>query len=56
MQKEIAQIIKDFSQDEIISDWFGLTLRQIFSAMEAPGITVFWGCWTEQELETVFTG
>ena len=56
MQSKIADIIKDFSADEILSDWAGLTLRQIFNAMEAPGIVVCWGYWSESELETVFTG
>ncbi len=54
MQERIAQVIKDFDSSEILSDWYGMTLRQIMSAMEMPGVTVFWGCWSETELDTVF--
>ena len=54
MFEKIAKIIKDFDESEYLSDWFGMTLRQIFEAMEAPGVVVYWGCWTESELDTVF--
>lgn len=56
MQNIIAEIIKAFNSNEYLPDWYGMTLRQIFDAMEAPGISVLWGCWSEDELETIFTG
>lgn len=56
MQDTIAKIIKDFDSGEVLSDWQDMTLRQILSAMEMPGRIVFWGCWSETELSTVFRG
>ena len=43
-----------FDQDEMLYDWQGMTLEQILSAMEMPGVIVFWGRWNEVELQTVF--
>ena len=54
MQSQIAKTIHDFSSDEVCSDWYGMTFRQILKTMDMPGVTVFWGCWTENELDTLF--
>lgn len=54
MQDIIAKIIKDFCNDDLLSDWYGMTLRQIFEAMEMPGVIIFWDCWSDVELNTVF--
>ncbi len=57
MQDRIAKIIKDFDSNEILSDWQGMTLRQIFSAMDTEdGVVVFRGCWSGTELDTIFKG
>jgi len=56
MQEKIARVIKDFDPDEVLSDWFGMTLRQILEAMETPGVIVLWGCWSVAELNVVFIG
>ena len=56
MQARIAKVIKDFDASEVLYDWQDMTLRQILSTMEQPGVVVFWGCWNEDELNTVFHG
>ncbi len=53
-QDKIAKVITDFDKDEVLSDWYGMTLHQILEAMEAPGVIVLWGCWDQDELDTVF--
>lgn len=52
MQETIKELIKE--QDEFADDYYGMTLREILSSFEAPGHIVLWGCWSEDELDTVF--
>ena len=54
MQSIIAKVIMDFDNDALLSDWYGMTFQQILEAMECPGVIVYWGCWTYNELMTVF--
>lgn len=54
IQQRIAKIIKQFSSDGIYSDWYGMTLRQILSAMEMDCSVLYCGHLTKLELDTVF--
>ena len=57
MQQAITKVINQIEADAYLPDWHGLTLRQILTdADRCPGSVVFWGCWNETELDTVFTG
>jgi len=55
LQYRIASTLLEI--DEIPSDWQNMTLRSIFCELDkVPGYRVFWGCWNENELNTVFQG
>lgn len=49
---EALQQLADFWCCDI-SDFTGQTLRSLFESAENDHATVFWGCWTDAELDTV---
>lgn len=53
ISKKIRQI---FGEDEVLSDWRGLTWRQILTEIERcfPNAVIFWGCWSQGELDYIF--
>ena len=55
MFDQIAEVILTHLPDEHLPDWYGMTLEQILSAMEEPGVIVMWGCWNNDALATVFS-
>lgn len=54
MQQRIAEVIRQFDPNEVLSDWYEMTLRQILDVVNYLPSGRFWGCWTEDELDTVF--
>jgi hypothetical protein len=56
MKKSIAQAINDLADLWSCStaEFNGATLRGLFTdADKTPGCNVYWGMWTEAELDTV---
>ena len=53
MNEAIQQLADFFDCDpvELIED--GQTLRQLFEDAEANHATIYWGCWSDFELDTV---
>jgi len=50
--KRLADLVDQISE---YLDPTGMTLEQAFLEIEdgAPHVRVFWGCWTEDELQTI---
>ena len=55
MEERIKEILDSIG--EVAYDWQNMTLRAIFTELDkVPGYTVYWGCWDEDELDTIFKG
>lgn len=59
MSKSLRSMVKELKGQclsEFCWDCAGSTVRKVFEAFDSmPGCNVYWGCWTEAELDTVIT-
>ncbi len=57
MSKSLRSMIKELKEKALgyfCWDCTGSTVREVFEGFDSePGCMVFWGCWTEAELDTV---
>lgn len=52
IRREVAKLAEHFESD--LESYAGLTLGQLFADLEGvDGARVFWGCWTQAELDTI---